>query len=231
MGLTTLLLQVDSTADSAIIQSTGGDSFVSYLEFMMKGGVMIIPIFILLFLCFYIIIERLLTITKMAKHDPKLIDELVRELKAGKLEEAIRICERSPNSQSNILKSAVSVIGAPIHEIELVMERAMNIEIARMEKGLGYLGLIASIAPILGFIGTILGVINIFYSISITEDISIGSISGGLYEKMISSGAGLVVAVVAYSGYHLFNIKIDNFSLKAQQQALSFIHTILKPGQ
>jgi biopolymer transport protein ExbB len=94
---------------------------------------------------------------------------------------------------------------------------------------LGQLGLIAGIAPTLGFIGTIGGVIKIFYSISVTENISIGNISGGLYEKMISSGSGLVVGIVAYSAYHLFNGKIDAFSLDVQRQILEFVNLIQRP--
>lgn len=103
---------------------------------------------------------------------------------------------------------------------------AADIEIGQMEKHLGHLGLIAGIAPTLGFIGTISGVIKIFYSISVTENISIGNISGGLYEKMISSGAGLIVGIIAYSAYHLLNGKIDNFALKVQKQILEFVNII-----
>jgi biopolymer transport protein ExbB len=99
-----------------------------------------------------------------------------------------------------------------------------------MERRLGHLGLIAGIAPTLGFIGTIGGVIKIFYSISQTEDISIGNISGGLYEKMISSGAGLIVGIIAYAAYHLFNSKIDNFSLAVQKQVLDFVNIIQRPN-
>jgi biopolymer transport protein ExbB len=109
------------------------------------------------------------------------------------------------------------------------MDRAANIEIGYMEKHLGQLGLIAGIAPTIGFIGTISGVIKIFYSISVTEDISIGNISGGLYEKMISSGAGLIVGIIAYSAYHLFNGRIDSFSLAIQKQVLEFINIIQRP--
>jgi biopolymer transport protein ExbB len=98
-----------------------------------------------------------------------------------------------------------------------------------MEKKLGHLGLIAGIAPTFGFVGTIGGVIKIFYSISQTEDISIGNISGGLYEKMISSGAGLVVGIVAYSAYHLFNGRIDAFTLAMQKQVLDFVNIIQRP--
>ncbi len=202
---------------------------VSYLSFLLKGGVLIIPIILLMFFCIYVIIERYLSIKKVTKSDPNLVSDIKLQLKSGKLDNAIMLCEREKTASGNILKSGISIIGRPISEIESVMEKTANIEIAQMEKGLGYLGLISGIAPILGFIGTISGVIKIFYSISVTENISIGNISGGLYEKMISSGAGLVVGVVAYSSYHLFNMMIDQYSLKAQKQMLEVINTIQEP--
>jgi biopolymer transport protein ExbB len=151
-------------------------------------------------------------------------------LNAGNLEMACTAAERSGNAQGNVLKEGILTIGRPITEIESNMERAANIEIGEMEKKLGQLGLIAGIAPTLGFIGTISGVIKIFYSISVTEDISIGNISGGLYEKMISSGAGLIVGILAYSAYHLFNGKIDSFALSIQKQVLEFVNIIQRPN-
>ncbi|MNL33491.1 Biopolymer transport protein ExbB [compost metagenome] len=148
------------------------------------------------------------------------------KLNAGNIELARTIVERSDTAAANILKEGVMVIGRPIAEIESNMDRAADIEIGEMERRLGHLGLIAGIAPTLGFIGTISGVIKIFYSISVTENISIGNISGGLYEKMISSGSGLIVGIIAYSAYHLLNGKIDDFALKIQKQILEFVNII-----
>ena len=155
-----------------------------------------------------------------------LVNDLKIQLKTGKIETALMLCNRQPSASGNILQSGIANIGRPIGEIESAMEKTTNIEIGQMEKGLGYLGLISGIAPILGFIGTISGVIKIFYTISQTENISIGNISGGLYEKMISSGAGLVVGVVAYSAYHIFNMMIDNFVLKSEKQQMEIINAI-----
>ena len=90
--------------------------------------------------------------------------------------------------------------------------------------------MIAGIAPTLGFIGTISGVIKIFYSISVTENVSIGNISGGLYEKMISSGSGLIVGIIAFAGYHLLNGMIDNYSLSIQKVNLEFVNLIQRPS-
>jgi biopolymer transport protein ExbB len=151
-------------------------------------------------------------------------------LNAGNLDGAIAFADRANTSSGSILKEGILTIGRPISEIESNMDRAANIEIGQMERRLGHLGLIAGIAPTLGFIGTIGGVIKIFYSISQTEDISIGNISGGLYEKMISSGSGLIVGIIAYAAYHLFNGKIDNFSLAVQKQVLDFVNIIQRPN-
>jgi biopolymer transport protein ExbB len=202
---------------------------ISYLDFILKGGVMIYPLIVLLFFCVYVIFERYLSIKKASKQDANLVNEIKTQLKAGKLDNAVMLCSRENTASGNILKSGITIIGRPISEIESVMDKTANIEIAQMEKGLGNLGLISGIAPILGFIGTISGVIKIFHTISNTGNLNIQTISGGLYEKMISSGAGLVVGVVAYSAYHLFNMMIDGFALKVQKQTLEIINVIQEP--
>lgn len=204
-------------------------SEISYFSFLMKGGVLIVPIILLLFFTIYVIIERYLSIRKATKQDVTLVSDLKAQLRAGKIETAQMLCHRQPSATGNILHSGISIIGRPIGEIKGAMETTTNIEVAQMEKGLGYLGLISGIAPILGFIGTISGVIRIFYEISKTSDVSIGNISEGLYEKMISSGAGLVVGVIAYSAYHLFNMMIDNWVLKVEKQSHEIVTVIQQP--
>jgi biopolymer transport protein ExbB len=232
MMILNLILQTNTVTDTIANSAASTDmnasvtENISYLDFLLKGGIMIIPIILLLFFCFYVIIERYLSIKKATKQDANLVNEIKLELKTGKIQNAVQLCNRENTATSNILRSGISIIGRPISEIESVMDRTANLEIAQMEKGLGNLGLISGIAPILGFIGTISGVIKIFHTISNTGNLNIQTISGGLYEKMISSGAGLVVGVVAYSAYHLFNMMIDNYSLKVQKQTLDIITVI-----
>ena len=224
-------LQADTIANAAsnvVIEKIATTNEISVLEFVLKGGFFLIPISILLFYTFYLIIERYLFVHKASKIDPLMMRDVRDNLNSGKLDRALSIVERNNTSSGNVIKEGILLIGRPIAEIESNMDRAADIEIGEMEKHLGQLGLIAGIAPTLGFIGTISGVIKIFYSISVTENISIGNISGGLYEKMISSGAGLIVGIIAYSGYHLLNGKIDNFALKIQKQILEFVNIIQK---
>jgi biopolymer transport protein ExbB len=222
-------LQADTITNAAsrvVIEKIAPNTEISVLEFIFNGGFFLIPISILLFYTFYLIIERYLYIHKASKIDNHLMVDIRDNLNLGKLDLARTIAERSNSASGNIIKEGILVIGRPITEIESNMDRAADIEIGEMEKHLGQLGLIAGIAPTLGFIGTISGVIKIFYSISVTENISIGNISGGLYEKMISSGSGLIVGIIAYSAYHLLNGKIDNFALKIQKQILEFVNII-----
>jgi biopolymer transport protein ExbB len=224
-------LQADTIANAAsnvMIEKIAPNTEISVLEFILKGGFFLIPIAILLFYTFYLIIERYLYIKKFSKIDSLLMRDIRDNLIAGNVDLARSIAERNNTASGNIIKEGVLLIGRPIAEIESNMDRAADIEIGEMEKHLGQLGLIAGIAPTLGFIGTISGVIKIFYSISVTENISIGNISGGLYEKMISSGSGLIVGIIAYSAYHLLNGKIDNFALKIQKQILEFVNIIQK---
>ncbi|MGV1012218.1 MAG: MotA/TolQ/ExbB proton channel family protein [Flavobacterium sp.] len=217
-------------ATGAVIEGVVKTNEISVLEFIFKGGFFLIPIALLLFYTFYIIVERYLYIHKRAVIDPNLIRDIRDNLNAGNLDAAVSIAERNGTASGYVLREGILTIGRPIAEIESNMERAANIEVGEMEKKLGQLGLIAGIAPTFGFIGTISGVIKIFYSISQTEDISIGNISGGLYEKMISSGAGLVVGIVAYSAYHLYNGRIDSFALGIQKQVLDFVNIIQRPN-
>lgn len=198
---------------------------VSAFDFLLKGGIFLIPIAILLFYTLYVIIERYLYIQRTAKFDAKIIDNIRPHIAKGAFKDAFSMIQSNDTAYGAVLKEGIYSLdsNAKQPQVESNMEKIANIEIGKMEKNLGHLGLIAGIAPTLGFIGTISGVIKIFYSISITENVSIGNISGGLYEKMISSGAGLVVGIIAFAGYHLLNGLIDTYALRVQQLNLEFI--------
>jgi len=232
--MTGFFLQVQNDtitkAAGAVVENVVKENEISVLEFIFKGGFFLIPIAILLFYTIYVIIERFMYIKRATKHDTHLLKDIRTHLNAGNIDLAISAAERDGAASANVIKEGIQTIGRPIAEIESNMEKVANIEIGEMEKKLGVLGLIAGIAPTLGFIGTISGVIKIFYSISVTENISIGNISGGLYEKMISSGAGLIVGIIAYSAYHLYNSMIDNYSLNMQRHVLEFVNIIQRPN-
>jgi biopolymer transport protein ExbB len=193
------------------------------LDLMMKGGVIMIPIVILSLLTIYIFIERIAYIKRSSSIDRGLIPAVLNELKNGQQNNALIHVRNNQAAVGRILESGLEKVGKPVSEIERNLETTTNLEITKMEQYTGYLGIIAGIAPMLGFIGTISGVIKIFYNISLADNISIGIISGGLYQKMICSGAGLIVGVLAYAAYHYLQMKIDRYTIKLQESLIQFL--------
>ena len=195
-------------------------------ELLMKGGFIMIPIILLSILSVYLFIERYSYIRKAALVDDHLVSNIISELKSNRTDEALAHVRQNKTALGKILESGLSQKGKTAKEVEGYMESATNIEIAMMEKDTGYLGIIAGVAPMLGFIGTIAGVIKIFYNISLADNISIGIIAGGLYQKMICSGTGLIVGVIAYSCYHYLQMMIDRFSISLQRQVNEVVNVL-----
>lgn len=218
-------------ATSTVVDSTAvapGTS-LRMIDILFKGGPVMIPLIILSLISIAFIISKYIFIRERSKIDTNLVNTVLDKISLGQFDSASLLCDQSNSSLGNVIKAGVSQIGKPIEYVEKALEVQSNIEMGEMESKMGYISMVSGIAPRLGFIGTILGVILIFYNISQTADISIGTISAGLYQKMISSATGLVVGVVAFMGYNYLLTKIDNFSLHLQKEVLEFIKGLQKP--
>lgn len=198
----------------------------SLFSLLMKGGVVIIPIAILSVITVYLFALKFFFIRDQAKIDESFIRQMEFELGQHNVDRARVLAANNNTAIGRIVKNAVNKMDKPVDAVEKVMESSTNIEIALMEKNIGYLGVIAGVAPMLGFIGTIAGVIHIFYNISLSDNVSIGIIAGGLYQKMVSSGTGLLVGVMAYSAYHILQAEIDKFSLNVQRSAFYLLESL-----
>ncbi len=221
-------LQVTSTAIDTT-SAAAGDTSMRLIDILFKGGVVMIPLIALSLISIAFIISKYIFIRERSKIDHNLVSTVLDKVSLGQFDSANLLCDQSNSSLGNVIKAGVSQIGKPIEYIEKALEVQSNIELSEMESKMGYISMVSGIAPRLGFIGTILGVILIFYNISQTADISIGTISAGLYQKMISSATGLIVGVVAFMGYNYLLTKIDNFSLHLQKEVLEFIKGLQKP--
>jgi biopolymer transport protein ExbB len=133
------------------------------------------------------------------------------------------LCNKTDSPIGRMVEKGIKRIGKPIKEVEEAIEVEGKFEVYELEKGLPVLSAIAGIAPMFGFLGTILGVIKIFSDISMTSDVSIGTVSAGLYVKMISSAAGLLVGIVAYIFYNWLNLRINKIVNKMERNAINFI--------
>ncbi|HMU70647.1 MAG TPA: MotA/TolQ/ExbB proton channel family protein [Chitinophagales bacterium] len=226
--LSTLLQIPTVTSTPASTTPPAVDQELHIFELLVKGGPIMIPIAILLVLAIYLWIYKSITISQLSRMDERMIPAIKDQLTSGNLSSAEAYVRNINTAQARVIDSGIATLGRSMREIESNLETASEIEIMQMEKHLGYMGIIAGIAPMLGFIGTIAGVIKIFYNISVSNDISISIISSGLYEKMITSGFGLLTGIIAYGGYHLLNMKIDRTALKLQRNSFEFIRIINK---
>jgi biopolymer transport protein ExbB len=232
MNMLNFILQSTLVADSAsAIANTAeiAQQSISVFGLLTKGGFVMIPLLILSVLAIGFIIERFMYISKRSKIDDNLVNNVLDKLYSGNVQNAETLCIQSNSALGEVLRAGISQLGKPIDHIEKALETQANIELMEMEKHTGYISLISGIAPRLGFVGTILGVIKIFYNISLSSDISIGTISSGLYEKMITSGTGLIIGIIAFMGYNFLFTKMDSYSLKLQRAVFDFTKGIKKP--
>ncbi|GAB4132613.1 MAG: MotA/TolQ/ExbB proton channel family protein [Bacteroidia bacterium] len=238
------LLQIANPGDSAAPVANVGivtnaapaatqavQEVITPLDLILKGGWVMIPLILFLLIAVYFAIERFVVISKAGKLDKNFMLNIRDYLMSGKIDSARELCRATNTPVSRTIEKGISRLGKPNREISEAMETHGKTEIVRVEKNLHYLSLVARIAPMLGFIGTIAGVVTIFYDISLSGDISIKTISGGLYQKMVSSGAGLVVGVIAFLFYHMLNTMVDGVAAKIERSSLEFLDMINEPSK
>lgn len=230
------LLQIDTLnpiADTAAasIQTMETGEELRFIELLFKGGWVMVPLALLAFMGLVIFVERYLTIRKASKDEMNLMMQVKQSIKSAKLESALAICRNSNTPLGRMLEKGLLRIGRPIKDIEGAIENVGKLEVSKLEKNISILGIIAGIAPMLGFVGTIIGVITIFHEVSVKGIIEIGTISGGLYVKMITSATGLIIGIIAYVLYHILNIMVDRIILKMETDAIEFIDLLEEPGK
>lgn len=219
----------DTAAASTQIMPTGEE--LRFIELLFKGGWVMVPLALLAFMGLVIFVERYLTIRKASKDEMNLMLQVKQSVKSANLESALTICRNSNTPLGRMLEKGLLRIGRPIKDIEGAIENVGKLEVSKLEKNISILGIIAGIAPMLGFVGTIIGVITIFHEVSVKGIIEIGTISGGLYVKMITSATGLIIGIIAYVLYHILNIMVDRIILKMETDAIEFIDLLEEPGK
>ena len=224
-----ILLQIITDTSAAAQAVSKTQPTLNLLDLIVKGGWIMIPIGLLSVIAVFLMIERYITISRASKIDTGFMANIKAMLMDGKSDAALTLCKSTNTPIARLLEKGIKRLGKPVKEIESAVENTGKLEIYKLEKNLSYLGIIAGIAPMFGFVGTISGVIKIFYNISLADNISIGLIAGGLYEKMITSAAGLVVGIIAHIGFHFLNTMIDRVSFQLESTTVEFIDLIQEP--
>jgi biopolymer transport protein ExbB len=190
-----------------------------------------IPIALLSLITVYIVADRIIVLSKAKNKDANFINSVRDLILKGDLQGARNYCRSNASPVAMVIEKGISRIGRPVDEIESAMESVGKQEVYRLEKGINILSVVAGVAPMFGFIGTILGVIKIFYNISLADNISIGLIAGGLYEKMVTSAGGLIVGVLAFVCFHLVSNMLEKRINAMEVGVLQFLDILNEPGK
>jgi len=224
-----MFLQIvsDTTAMGEVIT----EEKLNLLDLTMKGGFIMIPIVLLLLIGLYLTVERYMTIKKASKQDSAFMSNVKDMVANGNIAGAKSLCANNGTPIGRMLEKGISRIGKPMKNIEVAIENVGKLEIYRLEKGMAWLATISGAAPMIGFLGTVTGMIRAFFKMANAgNNIDITQLSGGIYEAMVTTVAGLVVGIFAYIAHNLLTAMIDKVVHRMEAAAVEFIDLLQEPG-
>ena len=203
---------------------------MSYWDLTVKGGVIMIPIFILSLIAIYIIVERYFAIKKASQIDMNFMNRIRDYIHDGKIENALTLCQSYTNPVSRMIEKGIQRIGRPLVDISEAIENVGKLEIYKLEKGLTTLATCAGGAPMLGFLGTVTGMVRAFYDMSMAgNNIDITLLSSGIYTALITTVAGLIVGIIAYFAYNYLVAYIEKVVNKLEANSTEFMDLLNEP--
>ncbi len=224
------LLQTPAVAATAAVAPEAHATQLNIFDLVLKGGVIMIPIALLSILAIYIFVERLLFIKKQISSDTTFMNTIEGFIRNGNIESAQTFCKSSQKPVARMIEKGISRIGMPMKEIEDSVEIAGKFEVYKLEKNINVLRLISGIAPMLGFLGTLLGVIQLFYDISQAGgDLKMDVVSNGMYVKLVTSVAGLIVGISAFVFYNWINTLINKAVQEMEWNTMIFLDLLKEP--
>lgn len=216
----------DSLARAGIVPAPGKQNLLDILE---RGGPLMIPLALLLITAVFVFIERVMAINKASRMDENFMNIIRDHIVNNNVTAARSVAKNTNSSTARMIDKGIQRIGKPIDAIEKSMENVGRLELYKMEKNVSILSVIGYIAPLFGFLGTIIGMFQLFYNIASTGEYSISNIAGGIYVKMISSAGGLIIGILAYIGYRYLNSQIDKTTNKMEVASAEFIDILQEP--
>lgn len=231
MILTTILQSDPSSVVAEAVPVQEELSF-SLIDMAIKGGWLMIPLFLLSILTIYIFAQKWWAIRKASVVDENFMKDIRDYIHQGKINAALSLCKKNDTPVSRLIEKGVERIGRPLQDIQTAVENMGNVEVARLEKGLPMLATIAGGAPMIGFLGTVIGMVQAFYNMSAAgNNIDITLLSGGIYTAMVTTVAGLIVGILAYFGYNYLTARISDLVFKMQNNTIEFMDLLHEPAK
>lgn len=227
-----IILQITETAQD--LMGTGGEDEITLpiLDLVLKGGWIMAIIGLLSVVAFYIFFERYFVIGRAAKEDKNFMNNIRTYIHDGKLESAKALCVSNNSPIGRMIDKGLSRVGKPLNDINAAIENIGKLEISKLEKNVAGLATIAGAAPMLGFLGTVIGMIRAFYDMSMAgNNINIELLSKGIYQAMITTVGGLIVGITAYIFYNILVARIQKVVYKLEINATEFMDVLYEPAK
>lgn len=231
--LSLLFFLQDTSAVADSLNLSLADDSMSFFDLMVQGGFLMIPLLLLFALTIYLIVERWSALNRNHADSEKFLSRIESMLKSGKggASAAMEYCDDFDKPISRIIKAGIKRLGRPIRDIEDAIDNAGKKEIFFLEKRMNWLATIAGVAPLLGFTGTVTGMIEAFMDIqSLQGNVNPSVLAGGIWEALITTAAGLIVGLIAYGFYNFLLGKINRFIFELENTSADFLDLLQSPA-
>lgn len=230
-----MLFQIDTLTtaidDLATVQEPAQES-INWLTMATYGGWIMIVLALMLAFAVYLFIERLVVLHTATKEDSTFMNRIRDYIKEGKIDSAVKLCKKEDTPSARMIEKGVSRIGRPMQDVQVAIENVGNLEVSKLEKGLVLMATIAAGAPMLGFLGTVLGMVQTFYNMAQDAGgvIEISTLSSGMYQAMVTTVGGLIVGILAMFAYNLLVSRIDRVVRQLESRTLEFMDLLNEPA-
>ena len=238
MNVMLLLAQVapaltDSIAGAnPVLTQVNASDEMNLWSMAVKGGWIMVVLGLMSVICFYILFERNYMIRKAGKEDPMFMERIKDYIHSGEIKAAINYCRTMNTPSARMIEKGISRLGRPINDVQVAIENVGNIEVAKLEKGLTVMATISGGAPMLGFLGTVTGMVRAFWQMANAgNNIDITMLSGGIYEAMITTVGGLIVGIIAMFAYNYLVTLIDGVVNKMEAKTMAFMDLLNEPAK
>lgn len=228
--LSALLLEIDTVATAATATAASEPESISLFYLLKEGGILMIPLLLCSILLVYIFAERWMVIRKASETEPTFMSRIREHVTDGNLTAAKSLAKNTQGPIARMIEKGLSRIGKPIDHIEKSMESTGKLEVYQLEKNISILSTIAGIAPMFGFLGTIAGMIILFFNVQ-HQGFSLEAMAGGIYTKMVTSAVGLIIGLLAYVAHNYLNAQINKNVNKMEAASVEFLDILQEPAK
>ena len=227
-----LILQATAPTVGAAVEAPVVQEKMNLWTMATYGGPIMIVLVLMLAFAVYLFIERLITLKQALQEDNSFMNRIKDYIYDGKIDSAVKLCRESNTPTTRMVEKGISRLGRPMSDVLVAIENVGNLEIANLEKGLVIMASISGGAPMIGFLGTVTGMVTTFYNMSLnnTGTIQLGDLSTGMYQAMVTTIGGLIVGIIAYFAYNYLVSRVDSVVRKLEARTMEFLDLLNEPA-